>query len=48
MRFKIKAEFSQTDLNMDVATDADKIFIAALQTGINKELSAIKQKAPRV
>ena len=45
MRFKIKAEFSQTDLNMDVATDADKIFIAALQTGINKELSAIKQKA---
>ena len=30
---------------MDVATDADKIFIAALQTGINKELSAIKQKA---
>ena len=45
MRFKIKAEFSQTDLNMDVATDADKIFIAALQTGISKELSAIKQKA---
>ena len=45
MRFKIKAEFSQSDLNMDIATDADKIFLAALQTGINKELSAIKQKA---
>nr|WP_315442906.1 TIGR03545 family protein [uncultured Treponema sp.] len=45
MRFKIKAEFSQSDLNMDIATDADKVFLAALQTGINKELSAIKQKA---
>lgn len=45
MQFKIKAEVSQSDLLMDVASDADKVFIAALQTGINKELSAIKQKS---
>ena len=45
MRFKIKADFSQSDLNMDIATDADKVFLAALQTRVNKELSAIKDKA---
>lgn len=45
MQFKIKADFSQSDLNMDIATDADKVFLAALQTRVNKELSAIKDKA---
>ena len=44
LHFNVQSEFSRSDVSMNVQTDADKVFIAALQKGINKELEAIKKQ----
>jgi len=43
--FRVKTEFSRSDAETDIQTDADTVFMAALQKGINKELEAIKKQA---
>lgn len=45
LSFRVQSEFSPSGTSMDIQTDADKVFIAALQKGINKELEAIKKQA---
>ncbi|MGI5172117.1 TIGR03545 family protein [Treponema sp. OMZ 840] len=45
LRFSVQSEFSSSGARMDIQTDADKVFIAALQKGINKELETVKKQA---